>query len=78
MTTDKIITFRRFDKCPVSGKTRETHGHSPVTYSDVTRAHHLPPFAINISTVILERLDEGRTVGSYEDECGITVWEVEG
>jgi hypothetical protein len=75
MTTNLDISFRRFEKCPISGKTREIVGIIPAFFSSYSGAHHFPAFVEgDLPKGILSDLDNGRTMGSAQHNGATIVW----
>lgn len=76
MTTHISISFRRFEKCPISGERREIVGHVPAFFSSYSGSHHFRAFAVGLlPEKVLRDLDFGSTMGSICDGEDTTIWE---
>lgn len=78
MTSSMIITYRKFEKCPLSSQTREIVGHVSAFSSTYTGMHHFAHHCIGIiSDLVLRRMDNGEMLGGYSQDGATVVWRVE-
>jgi len=79
MTTPIIITFRKFEKCPISSEQRERAGHVSAFASTYSGRHHFTGghCAGMISDEVLLRMDGGEMLGSYKEDGATVVWRTE-
>jgi hypothetical protein len=78
MTTRINITYRKFEKCPLTNESREMVGHAPAIYSTWSGSHHFA-FGYNesISGEVLNRINGGEMAGSYKQDGATITWEAE-
>lgn len=79
MTTPILITYRKFEKCPISSAMRELVGHVTAFASTYSGQHHWTGGHCNgmISDLVLRRLDAGEMLGSYNADGATIVWRTE-
>ena len=76
MTTPILITYRKFEKCPISSETRELAGHVTAFASTYSGQHHFTGGHCNgmVSDVVLRRMDNGEMAGSYSEDGATIAW----
>lgn len=77
----KIITYKLYERCPVSGVMRVRAGHFPVVLT--IHKHHvlkIPSGSPEPTDLVLKALDAGEARGSYATALpheSVVVWEIE-
>lgn len=76
MTSSMIITYRKFEKCPISFEVRELVGHVTAFFSTYSGSHHFTGGHCDgmISDLVLSRMNGGEMLGSYLQDGATVAW----
>jgi hypothetical protein len=74
-----LITYRKFEKCPISSQMRELVGHVTAFAITYSGQHHFTGGHCcgMISDQMLRRMDAGEMLGSYKQDGATVVWRTE-